>query len=162
MCGACCSNGRGRSSPSQAKAAFSRGRTVYLPSDDETLNILATARSIAVVGLSDKPHRPSHQVAKFLKEAGYGIYPVNPHTEEAVGERAYPSLEEIPAKIDIVNIFRASEKVLPAVEPAINMRAKVAWMQEGVVNEETARRAEEAGLKVIMDRCLMKEYKRLM
>jgi len=132
------------------------------PSDDEMMSILTAAESIAVVGLSANPDRPSHRVARFLKEVGYKIYPVNPTIEESAGERAYSTLQEIPAEIDVVDIFRASDKVLPVVEAAINVGAKVVWMQEGVVNEEAARKAREAGLKVVMDRCMMKEHRRLL
>lgn len=131
------------------------------PTDDEILEILTGAKTVAVVGFSSKPERPSHRVAKFLKDAGYRIYPVNPNIEEALGEKVYASLEEVPAGIDIVDIFRASDKVLPVVEAAIRVGARVVWMQEGVVNEEAARKAREAGLKVVMDRCTMQEYRRL-
>jgi len=131
------------------------------PTDDEILEILTGAKTIAVVGFSSKPERPSHRVAKFLKDAGYRIYPINPNIEEALGEKVYASLEEVPAGIDIVDIFRASDKVLPVVEAAIRVGARVVWMQEGVVNEEAARKAREAGLKVVMDRCTMQEYRRL-
>jgi len=131
------------------------------PTDDEILEILTGAKTIAVVGFSSKPERPSHRVAKFLKDAGYRIYPINPNIEEALGEKVYDSLEEVPAGIDIVDIFRASDKVLPVVEAAIRVGARVVWMQEGVVNEEAARKAREAGLKVVMDRCTMQEYRRL-
>ncbi|TKJ28949.1 MAG: CoA-binding protein [Chloroflexi bacterium B3_Chlor] len=131
------------------------------PTDDEILSILTTAKTVAVVGLSSKPERPSYRVAKFLKDVGYRIYPVNPNIEEALGEKAYASLEEVPAGIDIVDVFRASDKVLPVVEAAIRVGARVVWMQEGVVNKEAARKAREAGLKVVMDRCMMREYERL-
>lgn len=131
------------------------------PTDDEILEILTGAKTVAVVGFSSKPERPSHRVAKFLKDAGYRIYPINPNIEEALGEKVYASLEEVPAGIDIVDIFRASDKVLPVVEAAIRVGARVVWMQEGVVNEEAARKAREAGLKVVMDRCTMQEYRRL-
>lgn len=131
------------------------------PTDDEILEILTGAKTVAVVGFSSKPERPSHRVAKFLKDAGYRIYPVNPNIEEALGGKVYASLEEVPAGIDIVDIFRASDKVLPVVEAAIRVGARVVWMQEGVVNEEAARKAREAGLKVVMDRCTMQEYRRL-
>ncbi|MGB3905922.1 MAG: CoA-binding protein [Anaerolineae bacterium] len=131
------------------------------PTDDEILEILTGAKTVAVVGFSSKPERPSHRVAKFLKDAGYRIYPVNPNIEEALGGKVYASLEEVPAGIDIVDIFRASDRVLPVVEAAIRVGARVVWMQEGVVNEEAARKAREAGLKVVMDRCTMQEYTRL-
>lgn len=131
------------------------------PTDDEILEILTGAKTIAVVGFSSKPERPSHRVAKFLKDAGYRIYPINPNIEETLGEKVYASLEKVPAGIDIVDIFRASDKVLPVVEAAIRVGARVVWMQEGVVNEEAARKAREAGLKVVMDRCTMQEYRRL-
>ena len=131
------------------------------PTDDEILEILTGAKTVAVVGFSSKPERPSHRVAKFLEDAGYRIYPINPNIEEALGGKVYASLEEVPAGIDIVDIFRASDKVLPVVEAAIRVGARVVWMQEGVVNEEAARKAREAGLKVVMDRCTMQEYRRL-
>lgn len=129
--------------------------------DAQMREILSQYRTIAVVGLSPDPSRPSHSVAEYLKEAGYRIIPVNPTCKEVLGERCYATVEEIPDGVDIVDIFRRSETVAPVVEEAIRKGAKVVWMQQGVVNHEAARRAEEAGLLVVMDRCLLREHARL-
>ena len=123
--------------------------------------ILGEARTIAVVGLSARRFRPSHGVAEYLQRAGYRIIPVNPKITEVLGERSYASLDEVPEPVDIVDIFRRPEHVPEIVEAAIRKGAKAIWMQEGVVHEEAARRAESAGLAVIMDRCILKEHKRL-
>jgi len=123
--------------------------------------ILKTARTIAVVGLSPKRYRPSYGVAEYLQKAGYRIIPVNPCESELLGERCYPDLEAIPEAVDIVDIFRRSEFVPEIVEAAIRKGAKVVWMQEGVVHEDAARRAEAAGLDVVMDRCILKDHRRL-
>ena len=123
--------------------------------------ILKTARTIAVVGLSAKRYRPSYGVAEYLQKAGYRIIPVNPQESELLGERCYPDLEAIPEPVDIVDIFRRSEFVPEIVEAAIRKGAKVIWMQEGVVHEDAARRAEAAGLHVVMDRCILKDHRRL-
>jgi predicted CoA-binding protein len=125
------------------------------------IDILAAARTIAVVGLSHKRFRPSHGVAEYLKRAGYRIIPVNPFETEVLGERSYPSLDDVEGPIDIVDIFRRSEFVPEIVEAAIRKGAKLVWMQEGVVNEEAAQRAREAGLAVVMDRCILKDHRRL-
>ncbi len=116
--------------------------------------ILKETKTIAVVGLSPKPSRPSHRVALYLQQAGYRIIPVNPGQEEILGQRCYPDLLSIPDKVDLVDIFRRPEDVLPIVEQAIGIGARTVWMQQGVVNQEAATLAEEAGLTVIMDRCL--------
>jgi predicted CoA-binding protein len=123
--------------------------------------ILRSARTIAVVGLSNKRFRPSYGVAEYMKRAGYRIIPVNPGQSEIMGETCYPDLDSIPEPIDIVDIFRRSEFVPEIVEAAIRKGAKAIWMQEGVIHEEAARRAEEAGIAVIMDRCLLKDHRRL-
>jgi|SRR5579871_5559582 len=123
--------------------------------------ILHSARTIAVVGLSGKRHRPSYGVAEYLKRAGYRIIPVNPEENEVLGEKAYPDLDSIPGPIDVVDIFRRSEFVPEIVEAAIRKGAKVIWMQEGVIHEQAAQRAEEAGLYVVMDRCILKDHRRL-
>ena len=123
--------------------------------------ILHTCRSIAVVGLSSKRFRPSYGVAEYLKRSGYRIIPVNPNEEEVLGERCYPDLDSIPEKVDLVDIFRRSEYVPEIVEAAIRMGAKAVWMQEGVIHEAASRRAEEAGLAVVMDRCILKDHRRL-
>jgi predicted CoA-binding protein len=123
--------------------------------------ILHTARTIAVIGLSGKRYRPSYGVAEYLKRAGYRIIPVNPEESEVLGEKSYPDLDSIPEPVDVVDIFRRSEFVPEIVEAAIRKGAKVVWMQEGVIHEEAARRAEEAGVTVIMDRCILKDHRRL-
>jgi uncharacterized protein len=123
--------------------------------------ILHTSRTIAVVGLSHKRYRPSYGVAEYLKRAGYRIIPVNPMESEVLGEKSYPDLDSVSEPIDIVDIFRRSEFVLEIVEAAIRKGAKTIWMQEGVIHEEAARRAEAAGLTVIMDRCILKDHRRL-
>jgi uncharacterized protein len=124
--------------------------------------LLASAKTIAVVGLSSKKFRPSYGVAQYLKSAGYRIIPVNPNESEVLGEKSYPSLESIPAaeKIDIVDIFRRSEEVSDVVDRAIRIGARAVWMQEGVVNELAAARARSAGLFVAMDLCILKEHRR--
>jgi uncharacterized protein len=123
--------------------------------------ILRTAKTIAVVGLSAKRFRPSYGVAEYLKDAGFRIIPVNPAETEVLGEKCYPDLDSVPDAVDIVDIFRRSEFVPEIVEAAIRKGAKAIWMQEGVVHEDAARRAEQAGLAVVMDRCILKEHRRL-
>ena len=123
--------------------------------------VLHAARTIAVVGLSGKRYRPSYGVAEYLKRSGYHVIPINPNEREVLGERCYPDLDSVPEAIDIVDIFRRSEFVPEIVEAAIRVGAKAVWMQEGVIHEEAARRAEAAGLTVIMDRCILKDHRRL-
>ena len=123
--------------------------------------ILKTYRKVAVVGLSPKPDRPSHRVASYLKGQGYRIIPVNTYAKEILGETCYPHLSSIPEPVDVVDIFRRPEAVLPIVEEAIKIGAKAVWMQEGVINEEAASLAKEAGLLVVMDRCMLKEHRKL-
>ncbi|MEM4658758.1 MAG: CoA-binding protein [Candidatus Methanosuratincola sp.] len=131
--------------------------------DIETLKrILRETKTIAMVGLSAEWMRPSNFAAKYLKEHGYRIIPVNPRYKEILGERCYPSLLEIPEKVDVVDIFRRQEDVPPIVEDAIRIGAKVVWMQLGIVNEEAAKRAREAGLEVVMNRCMKIEHARLL
>jgi len=120
--------------------------------------MLKSARTIAVVGLSSKRYRPSYGVAAYMQSAGYRIIPVNPNEREVLGEKCYARLEDVSEKVDIVDIFRRSELVPEVVESAIRIGAKAVWMQEGVVNEEAARRAREAGLEVVMDLCILKEH----
>jgi predicted CoA-binding protein len=131
---------------------------------EEIKNILSTYKTVAVVGISPKEDRPSHIVASYLKSKGYRIIPIRPDGDILLGEKIYPSLQEIPREIevDIVDIFRKSEDVLPVVKEAIQRRAKVVWMQEGIVNSEAAAKAELAGLKVVMDRCIKKEHQKLL
>ncbi|MGA7235240.1 MAG: CoA-binding protein [Bryobacteraceae bacterium] len=123
--------------------------------------ILQSARVIAVVGLSSKRYRPSYGVTEYMQRAGYRIVPVNPQETEVLGEKCYPDLDAVPEAIDIVDIFRRSEYVPDIVEAAIRKGAKTIWMQEDVVHEDAARRATEAGLDVVMDRCILKEHRRL-
>ncbi len=118
-------------------------------------------KTVAVVGISDNPERPSHFVAKFLEEKGYSVIPVNPNQKEWEGRICYPDLLSIPEKVDVVDIFRRPEAVPPIVDEAIAIKAKVVWMQEGIVNEEAAAKARDAGIEVVMDRCMKKEYIRL-
>jgi predicted CoA-binding protein len=117
-------------------------------------------KRIAVVGISDDPTRPSHFVASFMEAHGYTIIPVNPKLTEWEGKKCYPDLLSIPMKVDIVDIFRRSEAVPPIVDEAIAIKAKVVWMQEGIVNEEAAAKAKKAGIEVVMDKCMKKEYVR--
>ena len=123
--------------------------------------ILNSSKTIAVVGLSPKPDRPSYRVASYLKEQGYRIIPANTYASEILGETCYPDLRSIPEQVDVVDIFRRSEGVPAIVEEAIEKEAKAVWMQEGVINEEAAARAREAGLLVVMDRCMLKEHWKL-
>lgn len=123
--------------------------------------LLRSARTIAVVGLSSKPWRPSHGVAEYMQRAGYRIIPVNPNETEVLGEKAYSNLEAVPETVDIVNVFRRPEFVPEIVEAAIRIGAPAIWMQEGVVHEAAAERARQAGLFVVMDRCILKEHRRL-
>jgi predicted CoA-binding protein len=123
--------------------------------------LLKSAHVIAVVGLSNRKHRPSFGVSEYMQRAGYRIIPINPNESSILGEKSYASLEDVPDKIDIVDIFRRSEFVPEIVEQAIRVGAGAVWMQEGVIHEEAAARAEAAGLTVVMDRCILKEHQRL-
>lgn len=133
-----------------------------MPDNASILEVLRSARVIAVVGLSGKRSRPSYGVSQYMQRAGYRIIPVNPRETEVLGEQAFPDLETVGAKIDIVNIFRRSEFVPEIVEQAIRVGASAVWMQEGVIHEEAAAKARAAGLTVIMDRCILKEHRRLL
>lgn len=128
-------------------------------SDDEIKQILSTAKVIAVVGLSTKPDQESYKVADYLKKQGYQIIPVNPNITETLGEKSYPDLQSIPEKIDVVDIFRKAEAIPAIVDAAIQIGAKVIWMQEGIVNNTAAAKAHNAGLKVVMNKCMMKQHK---
>ncbi|MDE3165378.1 MAG: CoA-binding protein [Acidobacteriota bacterium] len=123
--------------------------------------ILTRSRTIAVVGLSSRRFRPSYGVAEYMKRAGYRIIPVNPAEKEILGETCYPDLDSVPGPVDIVDIFRRPEFVPDIVEAAIRKGARAIWMQEGVYHEEAARRAEAAGIAVVMDRCILKDHRRL-
>ena len=126
----------------------------------EIRKLLEDSKTIAVVGLSPKPYRASHGVSAYMQRAGYKIIPVNPGHAEILGEKCYPNLEAIPTRVDIVDIFRRSEHVPDVVESAIRIGAKAVWMQEGIVHEEAADRARDAGLEVVMDRCILQEHMR--
>lgn len=130
--------------------------------DRELREILQTVKTVACVGVSSNDEKPSYWIFNYLKEAGYRMIPVNPTAAEILGEKVYPDLASIPHKVDVVQIFRKPEDVPPVVEVAIQIGAKVVWMQEGIVNEEAAQVAEAAGLKVVMNRCMMKTHQRLM
>lgn len=123
--------------------------------------IFEDSKVIAVVGLSPNPNRPSNRVGGYLKGNSYTIIPVNPTADVILDEKSYPDLSSIPIAVDIVDIFRKSEEVLPFIEEAIKIGAKTIWMQEGVINEEAAELARNAGLRVIMNRCMMKEHQRI-
>ncbi|MGI8988264.1 MAG: CoA-binding protein [Bryobacteraceae bacterium] len=122
--------------------------------------ILQSGKTIAVVGLSNRKFRPSYGVSAYMQSVGYRIIPVNPQEAEVLGEKAYSTLDGIPEKIDIVDIFRRSEFVPEIVDAAIRIGAKTVWMQEGVVHEDAAAKARAAGLDVVMDRCILKEHRK--
>jgi len=130
---------------------------------DFIYDLLSRARTIAVVGLSESPMRPSHGVSAYMQGAGYKIIPVNPRIAEALGEKAYPSLLEIPvelaAKIDVVDVFRRPEYVDEIVEQVIQLKIPAIWLQEGVINERAAEKARKAGISVVMDLCVLKEHR---
>jgi uncharacterized protein len=130
-----------------------------MPHSDPILDLLKRAKTIAVVGLSDSPLRPSHGVSAYLQTHGYRIIPVNPRIKIALGEKAYPSLLDVPERIDIVNIFRRPEYVEEVVEQAIQLKIPAIWMQEEIVNERAAAKARQAGIFVIMDHCILKEHR---
>jgi uncharacterized protein len=131
--------------------------------DDSTRlrRLLAEYRTIAVVGLSAQPHRPSHEVALYMRSHGYRIIPVNPAYTEVLGERCYASLEQVPEPVDIVDVFRRTEEVLPVARQAIAIGARCFWQQLGVLNEAADRLVREAGLEAVMDRCIKIEHARL-
>lgn len=131
---------------------------MFLADFSEITQILKKYKTIAVVGLSPNSERPSHQVARYLLDAGYTIIPVNPGPTEILGQTCYPNLSAIPTPVDVVDIFRRPEYIPPIVDEAIKIKAKVVWMQEGIVNHEAARKARDAGLTVIMDRCIKKDH----
>lgn len=128
---------------------------------EEIRRILSTYKTVAVIGISPKEHRPSHWIAQYLKEQGYRVIGVNPGHEQILGEKVYPSLSEVPEPVDIVDIFRRPEAVDEIVEEAIAKKAKVIWMQEGIVNNQAAQRARAAGLTVVMNKCIYKEHQTL-
>lgn len=129
--------------------------------DPNVINrILDECETIAVVGLSSNPMRPSYGVARYMQQRGYRIIPVNPNESEVLGEKAYANLADLPEKVDLVDIFRRSEEAGAHVDEAIRLGTKAVWLQEGVIDEAAARRALEAGLMVVMDRCILKEHLR--
>jgi hypothetical protein len=130
--------------------------------DPEITELLRAAKTIAVVGLSDKPWRASFGVSEYMHSQGYRIIPVNPNVGETLGSSAYSRLEDVPEKIDIVNVFRRSQFVGPIVDSAIRLGVQCIWMQEGVRDEQAAARAREAGIGVVMDRCILKDHRRLL
>ena len=135
------------------------------PSLDEIKNILKETKTIAVVGLSPKPKRPSHRVSKVMQGFGYTIIPVRPAVVEVLGEKAYADLESIPesiqAQIDMVDVFRAPDKITPIIDACIALKIPLIWLQDGVINEAEAARAQAAGITVIMDRCVYRDYVQL-
>jgi uncharacterized protein len=130
------------------------------PGADAILELLKEYKTIAVVGLSSNPVRPSFAVTEYMKGAGYRIVPVNPNEKEVLGEKSYERLEDVPQKIEIVNVFRRAEEVPPVVESAIRIGAKVVWMQQGIENEAAAEKARAAGLVVVEDACILVEHRR--
>jgi predicted CoA-binding protein len=128
---------------------------------NDAAEILDSSHVVAIVGLSSNAERPSHVVGKYLKEHGYKIIPVNPAEKVVLGETSYPDLAAVPEKVDVVDIFRRPEDVLPIVRQAIKIGSKAVWMQEGIVNREAAAEARKAGLKVVMNRCMRKEHIKL-
>jgi len=117
-------------------------------------------RTIAVVGLSENPGKPSHYVSAYMQQHGYKIYPVNPSIEKVLGEKSYASLAELPVKPDVVNVFRLPNAISPIVDDMLKLGLKELWVQQGIVNEEAAERAERGGIRVVMDRCIMVEHRR--
>jgi hypothetical protein len=136
---------------------------IFVKQSDPIYELLSRAKTIAVVGLSESPMRPSHGVAAYMQAAGYKIIPVNPQIAEALGEKSYPSLLEMPIEvaegIDLVDVFRRSEYVDEIVEQAIQLKIPAIWLQEGVINERAAEKARKAGMFVVMDRCILKEHR---
>jgi uncharacterized protein len=131
------------------------------PSDETIKKLLATPQTVAVVGCSPNPERDSHRIAKLLQARGHRVIPVNPGHRAILGETCFASLRDIPGRVDMVDIFRRSEHVAPIVDEAIETGAKIVWMQLGVIDEQAAAKAQQAGLTVVMDRCPAIEYRRL-
>ena len=132
------------------------------PPADETRQLLQAIKTIAVVGFSNRPHRPSHGVASAMQQAGYRIVPVRPGISEGLGERAYAHLADLPEVPDLVDVFRAPQHVAGIVDECIALGVKAIWLQEGVVDEVAAERAQAAGISVVMDRCIWKDYRALL
>lgn len=136
------------------------------PSLDEIKNILKNTKTVAVVGLSPKPKRPSHSVSQAMQGFGYKIIPVRPAVDEVLGEKAYPDLKSIPepicSQIDMVDVFRAPDKITPIIDECIALKIPLIWLQDGVINEYEAVRARDAGITVVMDRCVYRDYVQLL
>ena len=130
-----------------------------LPETDLVAELLKRSKTIAVVGLSSSPLRPSHGVSAYMQSQGYRVIPVNPEIKESLGEKAYPSLLDVPEKIDIVNIFRRPDAVEEVVDHAIQLKVPAVWMQESVIHEKAAEKARRHGIFVVMDRCILKEHR---
>jgi predicted CoA-binding protein len=130
-----------------------------IPQPDPITDLLEHTKTIAVVGLSNDPWRASHGDSAYMQSHGYRIIPVNPHIESCLGEKSYPSLLEVPEKIDLVNIFRRPEFVEEVVDQAIQLKVPAVWMQEDVIHEKAAEKARQAGIFVVMDRCILKEHR---
>lgn len=133
----------------------------HIMNEPDTIKNILKLKIIAVVGMSPKPERPSHYVSMYMKEHGYTIIPVNPGQTEIAGETCYPSLLEIPYKIDVVDVFRRPEHVLPIAELAVKISAKALWLQDDVINEEAAEIAERAGLLVVMNDCMLRQHRQI-
>lgn len=131
------------------------------PSDEDRRALLRRVKVIAVVGLSPNPARPSHGVARSMQRFGYSIIPIHPAAAEVLGAKAYRRLSEVPDPIDLVNVFRRSEFIGPIVEDCLALGIKAIWIQEGIVNEEAARRAREGGMTAVMDRCIYRDHRQL-
>jgi uncharacterized protein len=158
--GRVCAHARGPLVYRVARTREKLGETVSQNESDRIAELLRNAKTIAVVGLSPSPLRPSYGVAAYLQTHGYRIIPVNPEITGALGEKAYASLRDVPEKIDIVDIFRRPENVPPTVEEAIELKVPAIWMQEGVIHEDAAAKARQAGIFVVMDRCILKEHRK--
>src|SRR5260370_25081470 len=135
------------------------GANVHLSANDEIGRLLTKSKTIAVVGLSDSPLRPSHGVSAYMQSNGYRIIPVNPAIKGALGEKAVASLADVKEKIDIVDVFRRSEFVPEVVDEAIRLKVPAIWMQEDVIHEQAAQKARKAGIFVVMDKCILKEHR---
>lgn len=133
-----------------------------LTADEEIRALLSAAKTVAVIGISPKPERDSHRVAAYLKAKGYRIVPVRPAQEDILGEKAYARLDDVPDPIDIVDVFRRPEQVLPHAEEALRLKPRAFWMQEGIEHREAAERLTAAGIDVVMNRCIMREHARLL
>lgn len=138
---------------------MTKERSINSLTNDGIGDLLRKAKTIAVVGLSSDPMRPSFGVSQYMQRKGYQIIPVNPNESSVLGEKAYPSLSDIPDKIDLVDVFRRPEFVPEIVEEAIRLKVPALWLQEGVIHEAAAKRAREAGLTVVMDHCILKEHR---